>query len=77
MSSDLLEAAVVLENSFVKQWKANGKKVVGYTCSYLPDEVFHAAGILPFRMRGHGAEECSIGDTYFGPFVCSLPTTWP
>jgi benzoyl-CoA reductase subunit C len=73
MSPDWMEAAVVLENAFIRQWKAAGKKVVGYTCSYLPDEVFHAAGILPFRLRGYGAEECSIGDTYFGPFVCSLP----
>lgn len=67
------EAATVLENRFVKQWKAAGKKVVGYTCSYLPDEVFHAAGVLPYRLRGYGAEQCSIGDTYFGPFICSLP----
>jgi benzoyl-CoA reductase/2-hydroxyglutaryl-CoA dehydratase subunit BcrC/BadD/HgdB len=73
MSPDWMEAAVVLENRFVKRWKAAGKKVVGYTCSYLPDEVFHAAGILPYRLRGYGTEECTIGDTYFGPFICSLP----
>ena len=73
MSHDWTEAAVVLENRFVREWKGAGKKVVGYTCSYLPDEVFHAAGILPYRLRGYGAEECSIGDTYFGPFICSLP----
>ena len=73
MSTDWMEAAVLLENRFVTEWKGAGKKVVGYTCSYLPDEVFHAAGILPYRLRGYGAEECSIGDTYFGPFICSLP----
>jgi benzoyl-CoA reductase/2-hydroxyglutaryl-CoA dehydratase subunit BcrC/BadD/HgdB len=73
MNTDFMNAAVTLENSFVKEWKAGGGKVVGYTCSYLPDEIFHAAGILPFRLRGYGAEECTIGDTYFGPFICSLP----
>ena len=31
------------------------------TCSYVPDEVLHAAGLLPFRLRGHGAEETGIG----------------
>jgi benzoyl-CoA reductase subunit C len=73
MMPEWVEAAVVLESGFIKEWKAAGKKVVGYTCSYLPDEVFHAAGILPYRLRGYGAEECTIGDTYFGPFICSLP----
>jgi benzoyl-CoA reductase subunit C len=73
MMPEWVEAAIVLETRFIKEWKAAGKKIVGYTCSYLPDEVFHATGILPFRLRGYGAEECSIGDTYFGPFICSLP----
>jgi len=67
------EAARVLNNAFVKEWKASGKKVVGYTCSYVPDEVLHAGGILPYRLRGFGAEGMTIGDTYFGPFICSLP----
>lgn len=73
MKNDLLEAALVLNNKFVRQWKDGGKKVVGYTCSYVPDEIFHAAGILPYRVRGFGATEATIGDTYFGPFICSLP----
>jgi bcr-type benzoyl-CoA reductase subunit C len=68
-----MEAALVLNNKFVKQWKEGGKKVVGYTCSYVPDEIFHAAGILPYRIRGFGSREATIGDTYFGPFICSLP----
>lgn len=73
MTGELMEAALVLNNKFVKQWKDGGKKVVGYTCSYVPDEIFHAAGILPYRIRGFGATEATIGDTYFGPFICSLP----
>ena len=67
------EAAVELNNSFVKKWKENNKRIVGYTCSYVPDEVLHAAEILPYRIRGFGAQDTTIGDTYFGPFVCSLP----
>ncbi len=73
MREALREAAVVINNSFVRSWKAGGKQIVGYTCSYVPDEIFHAAGILPYRIRGFGAEETTIGDTYFGPFICSLP----
>jgi len=73
MIKEFFEASTALNNKYVTQWKKNGKKVVGYTCSYVPDEVFHAAGILPFRIRGFGATDTTIGDTYFGPFICSLP----
>ena len=73
MMKDFFEASTALNNKYVTQWKKNGKKVVGYTCSYVPDEVFHTAGILPFRIRGFGATDTTIGDTYFGPFICSLP----
>ena len=73
MMKEFFEASTALNNKYVTQWKKNGKKVVGYTCSYVPDEVFHAAGILPFRIRGFGATDTTIGDTYFGPFICSLP----
>lgn len=73
MMQEFLEASTTLHNRHVTAWKKDGKKVVGYTCSYVPDEIFHSAGILPFRIRGFGAAETTIGDTYFGPFICSLP----
>ncbi|MBN2158340.1 MAG: 2-hydroxyacyl-CoA dehydratase [Spirochaetes bacterium] len=73
MMEDFREVARVLNNRFVQKWKDEGKKVVGYTCSYVPDEIFYAAGILPYRVRGFGAGAMTIGDTYFGPFICSLP----
>ncbi len=68
-----IDAASDLENSFIKKWKDEGRGVVGYTCSYVPDEIIHAAGLLPCRVRGFSAAETTIGDTYFGPFICSLP----
>jgi len=73
MMKEFFEASTTLNNKNVTRWKKDGKKVVGYTCSYVPDEIFHAAGILPFRIRGFGATNTTIGDTYFGPFICSLP----
>lgn len=73
MKKELMEAATILNNDAVREWKRAGGPVVGYTCSYVPDEIFSAAGILPYRIRGFGAADATIGDTYFGPFVCSLP----
>lgn len=54
-------------------WKASDRKVVGYTCSFTPAEIFYAAGILPVRLRGIEAGGMDIGDAYFGPFICSFP----
>ena len=68
-----LDAATRIENDAITQWKQSGKKVVGYTCSYVPPEIFHAAGILPVRLRGIETEGMEIGDAYFGPFICSFP----
>jgi len=62
-----------IENDFIKEWKNEEKKIIGYTCSYLPEEILHAMEILPYRLRGNGAESTTIGDTYFGPFICSFP----
>ncbi|MBN2077806.1 MAG: 2-hydroxyacyl-CoA dehydratase [Spirochaetes bacterium] len=73
MKNPFMEAATTLDNAFVKKWKEGGGRVMGYTCSYVPDEIFHSVGILPYRIRGFGAAETTIGDTYFGPFICSLP----
>ena len=67
------DAATRIENHAISRWKQSGKKVVGYTCSYVPPEIFHAAGILPVRLRGIETDGMEIGDAYFGPFICSFP----
>lgn len=73
MNETWWDAASVLESRFVADWRAAGRKVVGYSCAYVPVEVLEAAGLLAYRLRGSGADGATIGDTYFGPFVCSLP----
>jgi benzoyl-CoA reductase subunit C len=73
MLKEFQEIGKTLSNRFVQQWKDDGKKVVGFTCSYVPEEIIYAAGLLPFRMRGIGTTSTSIADTYFGPVICSFP----
>lgn len=65
--------AFPLSNSWIKNWKSEGKKVLGYYCSYIPEEIIYAANILPIRVR---ARTCSSGDTpmgdaYLTPTACS------
>src|SRR5512143_1427119 len=62
-----------IKNPAVDEWIKSGGKVVGYTCSFVPPELFHAAGILPYRLRAIELESMDIADAYYGPFACSFP----
>jgi bcr-type benzoyl-CoA reductase subunit C len=73
MTNIFQEAAAAVANPSIRAWKNAGRKVVGYTCSYVPGEVFQAAGILPVRLRGIGTASLQIGDAFFGPYICSFP----
>lgn len=73
MMAGFYEAVRRIDCPPIVDWKARGKRVVGYTCSYVPGEIFHAAGILPVRLRGIGTTSTRIGDAYFGPYICSFP----
>lgn len=59
-------------NKYVKDWKEGGKKVIGWFCNYTPEEVIHAAGILPVKILG-GFEEFPLdkANAYFYPTSCS------
>lgn len=63
------EGAAALSQEAVAQWKANGGKVVGWVCIYAPEEVLHAAGILPIRIMG-SPEPHSIADAYLQSNMC-------
>ena len=35
-----------------RDWKARGRKVVGYICNAVPEELIWAAGMMPVRLAG-------------------------
>jgi bzd-type benzoyl-CoA reductase N subunit len=53
------------------EWKARGKKVVGYRCIYVPEEIIWAADMLPYQVYGT-TEAVSLADSYFQPCVCEF-----
>ena len=67
-----IEKAVPLLNNWIKDWKNGGKKVLGYFCSYIPEEIIYAADILPIRMRARGCTDTPMGDAYMTPTTCSF-----
>ena len=57
----------------IKEWKGQGGKVVGWLCTYVPEEIIHAAGALPIRVTG-GTEELMLEEAtaYLGVMLCSF-----
>jgi benzoyl-CoA reductase/2-hydroxyglutaryl-CoA dehydratase subunit BcrC/BadD/HgdB len=59
-------------NSYIENWQEMGKKVIGYYCTYIPEELLYAADLLPFRIRATGNKDTDLGDIYMVRFTCSF-----
>jgi benzoyl-CoA reductase subunit C len=73
----LYECRELLEDmSFptVRRWRESGGKVLGHFQVYFPEEIAHAAGMLPFKVRG-AQIECVQADSRFGSYLCSILKT--
>lgn len=53
-----------------RELKKEGKKIIGYICSFVPVELISAAGCVPFRIRGDIGEPITKGDTLLETIVC-------
>jgi benzoyl-CoA reductase/2-hydroxyglutaryl-CoA dehydratase subunit BcrC/BadD/HgdB len=69
---ELSKPAETLTNPHVERWKQDGGQVIGYYCTYVPEEVIHAAGMLPYRVRGTGSTATEMGDLYLTELNCSF-----
>lgn len=69
---ELGRPAETLTNSHIERWKEEGGEVIGYYCTYVPEEVIHAAGMLPYRVRATGSTATELGDLYLTELNCSF-----
>ena len=51
-------------SEWAKEWKNQGKKVIGIMSSYVPEEIIYAAGMLPWRISGTWHENISHARVY-------------
>ena len=63
-----------IEVMTVKRWREAGGKVLGHFQVYFPEEIAHAAGMLPMKMFGASVETRNA-DSRFGSFLCSILKT--
>jgi benzoyl-CoA reductase subunit C len=59
-------------HEYAKAWKGRtGKKIVGYFCTYVPEEILYAADILPVRILG-SHEPPTVTEPYIFAMFCPL-----
>ncbi|MDP6510559.1 MAG: 2-hydroxyacyl-CoA dehydratase [Dehalococcoidia bacterium] len=69
--NDRFETMVSQRHQYAREWKERtGGKVVGYMCTYIPEEVLYAAGMLPVRLLGEHRPE-SVTEAHMPGFFCS------
>ena len=57
----------------ILEHKRQGKRVFGWLCTYVPEEIIHAAGALPVRITGYSQEmELEDGNAYLYINNCSF-----
>ncbi len=69
---ELKDIASDIVNPALQEWKDEGKKVVGYFCSYIPEELLYAADVLPYRVRAAGCTDTSAADVFMSHLNCTF-----
>jgi benzoyl-CoA reductase subunit C len=62
------------QSDTVKQWKSEGKKVFGYMCNHIPEELLFAGGILPVKFLGDSIPIVEANQ-YQAVFMCYFART--
>lgn len=58
----------------VARWREAGGRVVGHFQVYFPEEIAHAAGLLPLKVQGAPVEPRQA-EARFGSYLCSIVKT--
>jgi benzoyl-CoA reductase subunit C len=69
---ELIQLSSIPFNSAVMDYKKQGKKVIGFFCSYVPEEIICAGGMLPYRIRPTGCTETTSADAYMSHLNCTF-----
>jgi len=58
----------------IRKEKDSGKKVLGWLCTYTPEEIIHASGTIPYRIfKGGESLPVTAADQYLQRNICPFP----
>ena len=64
---------LTLSNSIMNPYiEKSDRKIIGYYCTYIPEELLYAANLFPFRIRATGNKDTDLADIYMVRFTCSF-----
>ncbi len=66
------KAAAYAPGKLLKQYKAEGKKVIGVLPYYAPEELVYAAGMVPMGIWGTNTKTISKAKEYCATFYCTI-----
>jgi benzoyl-CoA reductase/2-hydroxyglutaryl-CoA dehydratase subunit BcrC/BadD/HgdB len=67
-----IERAILARPEELKAGYQEGRIPIGYFCNYVPEELIHAAGLIPIRLISGGEKEPEVsGGEYITPNSCS------
>lgn len=79
MTKEVTSGGLVLAGEYYQDYgrrarelRAQGQKIIGYICAYVPLEIITAAGLVPFRIKGDIKEPITKADTQMETIVCPL-----
>jgi benzoyl-CoA reductase subunit C len=58
--------------AILDQYRDSGVKVIGYTCSYVPEELIISAGLQPYRVSNVGADASALTPSFVCPFASAV-----
>ena len=68
----VFQRAIKDPSRYARNWKEKKQKpVVGFFCSYVPEEIILATGALPFRLFG-SRKQITLADSHLQSYSCSL-----
>jgi benzoyl-CoA reductase subunit C len=72
MTQGLAKAEQIYQNRDrkAKELKSEGKKIIGYLCSFTPVEMITAADLVPYRITGSTKESIALADAYLETIAC-------
>ncbi|MHA1299234.1 MAG: 2-hydroxyacyl-CoA dehydratase subunit D [Candidatus Helarchaeota archaeon] len=69
---EITEIWKTIKNEYIEDWKKQNKKIIGYYCSSVPEEIIHAGSMLPYRIRGTTCEDTALADSILSKLNCSF-----
>jgi benzoyl-CoA reductase subunit C len=76
LEMDVMTAGVKIDEFYqdrgrrARQLHDAGKKIIGYFCCFVPDEIITAFDMVPYRIQGSPSEPIDEADAFLEPMAC-------